>query len=104
VVTVRSAGVGTQAKKEYFVAGVLATGSGAKRSSSTSSVGQAPLAEVFLPLAGCLGLLFMAPYFVRLRSGTPAEEPATAKRQTPKPTGPPVHTPAPGHFKRPPTL
>jgi len=73
-VTVRKGDSGAQAKSDYHVPGVIATGGSKRPAHVEGSAGAPPVerapppfATVILPLATLLGMLFAVPYYVWLR-------------------------------------
>jgi hypothetical protein len=71
-VVVRSGSVGTRAKADYHVPGVLATGAG-KRQAGAADRPSVPTFTVFLPLFSLIAVLFGVPYLFWPRSRTDQE-------------------------------
>jgi hypothetical protein len=86
-VYVRNGSVGTQAKGEYAVPGVIATGAGGNR-----GLGFGTMAIIFVSLIALLGLLLGAPAALGRRSASQFEvvaEAAPAAAPAPQPPSPP---------------
>jgi Mg-chelatase subunit ChlD len=111
VVTIRKGPSGTQAKADYPVGGVVATGAARRPTDSTGAGIEAapppsvPFAAVFFPLAVLLALLFAVPYFGWLgrRNSSPSllagegqpNPPAEKPRRPVSPVPPPPSSPPP---------